>query len=169
MNTSEALIRQLRKDLAPYFVSSDHAPLGVYARYKTGGGQSIGNNTVTIVNYDTVTVDPLTAVTTGAAWKFTAPFAGQYKVSAAILWAATTTWTDTEAGALYLYLNGAQYSFLDYKSSYGTASSVFMRLGGMDTIQLAEGDYIDIRALQTSGGTLAMHNDANFNWVNVWL
>lgn len=144
------------------------APAPLAARYATASGQSIANNTITIVDYGTLIFDTHSRVTTGANWKFTANVAGYYGVSAAILYTTTTTWADTDAGNLYIYLNGAQYSFLDRKDSYGSASSVFMRLGGMDTIQLTVGDYIDIRTAQTSGAALALHNVAAFNYVNVW-
>lgn len=164
------LIQQLRRDLAPYFVSLDHAPPNVYASYRTAAGQSIANNPIppVIVDFGTIDEDPLSAVTTGAAWKFTAPFAGRYGVNAAILYSSATGWADTEAGYIALYKNGALYRYLHRRDSYGSASAVFMMLSGMTTVQLAVGDYIDVRAFQNSGAALTLLNDATFNYVDIW-
>lgn len=145
-------------------------PSTVVARYSTAAGQSIANNPIppAIVNFGTLVRDPFSRVTTGAAWKFTANATGDYGVSASIIYAASTAWADTEAGYLALYLNNALYSYLHRKDSYGSASSVFMMLSGMDTIYLVPGDFIDIRAFQNTGGALALLNDATFNYVNIW-
>jgi uncharacterized membrane protein len=145
-------------------------PGAVVARYTTAAGQSIANAPVTpvIVNFGTLVRDPYSRVTVGAAWKFTANVAGDYGVSASILFAATAAWADTEAGYIALYLNNALYSNLHRKDSYTAATAVFMMLSGMDTIYLNVGDFIDIRAFQNSGGALALFNDATFNYVNVW-
>jgi hypothetical protein len=104
----------------------------------------------------------------GAAWHFTAATAGYYSVAAMIMFAATTTWADTEDGAIYLYKNGAVFSRLDRKDNYSSASSVYMALGGGDIVYLAAGDTLDVRAWQTSGAALALHNDGSWNHVAIW-
>lgn len=139
----------------------------IVARYKTAAAQSFNTGARNIVDFGTVEFDPFSRVTTGAAWKFTAAVAGYYAVSCMILWNGTTTWADTESGLLSLYKNGSLYSHLDRKDSYGSASSVFMRLGGADLIALAIGDYIDVRAEQNTGGAIALFNQAEFNYINI--
>jgi hypothetical protein len=140
----------------------------ILARYSTDAGQSIPDTTVTIVDFEDVTYDPDSLVTIGAAWHFTAVTAGYYGISAIILFAATTTWADAEAGSLDLYKNGALFSHLDRKDSYGSASSVYMALGGDDLVYLAVGDILDIRVNQISGAALALHNNGVWNHVAIW-
>jgi hypothetical protein len=43
-----------------------------------------------------------------------------------------------------------------------------MMLSGMTTIQLAAGDYVDVRVYQNSGAALALFNDDDFNYVDIW-
>lgn len=140
---------------------------GVAARATTAAGQSISNNTETVVNFGTVEFDTDNAITTGAGWRFTAPFNGNYLVSAAIMFASTTTWSDIELGALILRKNGSLYAYLDRKDSYGSASGVLMQLGGTSLVNLNAGEYIDIRVLQNSGAALALFNSSQYNHVNI--
>jgi hypothetical protein len=135
------------------------------ARANTSAAPSIANNTITVVNFDTVNVDTSSAITTGTGWRFTAPANGNYLVSAALLFAATTTWADVEVGAISLYLNGALYAHLDRKDSYGSASSVNMHLSGVTLVPMAASDYIDVRVFQNSGAALALSNVAAYNYV----
>lgn len=165
------LIQQQRADLSPYFVSLDYYQPNVRARYRTGAGHSIPNNADTLVNFDTATYDPLGLVTPGASWKFVAPYDAGYAVAAQILYAASTAWADTEAGYLSIYKNGARYSYLHRKDSYGSASSVLMSISGVDTIELVTGDELSIYAFQNTGGSLALFSGAGadqLNYVNIW-
>jgi hypothetical protein len=140
----------------------------ILARYSTDAGQSIPDSMATIVNFEDVTYDQNSLVTTGAGWKFTAATAGYYSVVLMIMFAGTNTWVDTEDGALYLYKNGAVFSRLDRKDNYSSASSVYMALGGGDVVYLAVGDTMDVRAWQTSGAALALNNDGTWNHVAIW-
>jgi hypothetical protein len=140
----------------------------ILVRYSTDAGQSIPNSATTIINFEDVTYDPNSLVTTGAAWHFTAATAGYYAVEAIVLFAATDTWADTEAGTLSLYKNGAPFARLDRKDNYSSASNVYMALGGGDLVYLAAGDTLDIRVDQTSGAALALHNDGAWNHVAIW-
>lgn len=143
-------------------------PATIAARYKTATAQSFTSAAAdAIVNYDTLEFDTHSRVTTGAAWKFTANVAGYYDVNAAILFASSTAWADTEAGYIALYKNGTIYCYLDRKDSYGSASSVFMFLHGSASIQLAATDYIDVRAFQNTGGALTLFNDSKFNYIDI--
>jgi hypothetical protein len=143
-------------------------PATLAVRYRTAAGQSIANNTVTIVDFGTADFDTHSCVTTGAAWKFTANDAGYYAVNAAILYSSTAGWADTEAGYIALYKNGSLVCYLHRKDSYTSASAVFMMLSGMTTIQLAASDYVDVRVYQNSGAALALFNDDDFNYVDIW-
>jgi hypothetical protein len=139
----------------------------IVARYTTDAGQSIPNNSVTIVNFEDAFYNTHNAVTVGASWHFTAPVGGYYAISAAILFSSTNTWADAEGGELQLYKNGAAYSRLDWKDNYGSASSIYMQLSGSDLVYLAATETLDIRVWQISGAALALHNNAYYNYVSI--
>ena len=136
------------------------------SRYCTDAGQSIPNNTSTIVNFEDATFDFIGWVTTGANWKFTAWAGGYYHVSAMIEFAATTAWAVGERAWIGLYKNGALYSVLDAQENNGSASHRVI-LQGDDAIQLADGDYIDIRVTQASGAARALMADGTRNHVSI--
>ena len=163
-NTPNAEIEAIATDLG---AGPNRRILPLAARYQTAAAQSIPGANFTIVDFGTLVYDTHNAVTVGAAWKFTAPVAGYYFVSAAILFAATTTWSDTDYGSLILYVNNAASSYLDRKDSYGSASSVYMRLGGSTVVLLAAASYLDIRLYQVSGGALALLNDDGYNQISI--
>lgn len=110
---------------AKYYISADRVP---------GTSQ---------VNYDTKDIDTHSAVTTGAAWKYTAPGAGIYKIS------LTSHPSVAGGGNLTIYKNGVVYAPLT--SIAGAYANTTM--SGNTLINLVAGDYIDIRP-DTTGSTL---------------
>jgi hypothetical protein len=141
----------------------------VVAIYRTGAGQSIPNGIFTIINYDTKEIDTHLAVTTGSSWKFTAPVSGYYHVDAEILFAATNTWADGEAGNLSIIVNGNTNieRALHRKDNYGSSASIMMFLGGSTALYLSAGDYIDVRVIQYSGGALSLYNYGTHNRIAI--
>jgi hypothetical protein len=140
----------------------------IVAIYTSSSGQSIPNNTFTIIDYSTREIDTHSAVTTGSSWKFTAPVSGYYHIDASIMFGGTTTWNDGEFGYLRIYLNGgASMIILDRKDNYGSASTVYMKLGGSTSMHLNAGDYIDIRSIQNSGSDLIIFPNSSYNRVAI--
>ncbi len=97
-------------------------------------------------NFDTKEFDTHGAVTTGAAWKFTAPVPGTYEVS--VLPAISSG-----SAQLYLYKNGSNYK------NIGTIQDATqdVNLGVTIPIQLSKNDYIEIRpgtSVTIGGGSL---------------
>lgn len=86
-------------------------------------------------NFDTILFDTSNSITTGSAWKFTAPSYGFYRISGPI--------SSTVSGGLYLYKNGTNLQFLIDDVGNISAST---------TVQLNAGDFIDVRT--TSSGSL---------------
>jgi len=136
------------------------------ARYSTDAGQSIPNNAAAvIINFEDVDYDTDSAVTIGAAWKFTAPATGYYHLDCFILFSTTTGWAQGERGHLAVYKNGVSLAVLsrnDYEGNPG-----YMPLSGSTTVHLTINDYIDIRVQQNSGAALALLTDATFCYVNI--
>ena len=140
---------------------------GAKARYSTDAGQSIPNNTITILDFEDKSYDSHNAVTTGGSWKFTAPSTGYYSVNASILFQAATTWNLSESLELHLFKNGTRVSYLSRKDNYPTGATNYAGLNGSDEIYLEAGDYIDIRAYQASGAALSIYTVSDFNFVSI--
>lgn len=142
----------------------------VVARAEAAAGQSIPTGfTPTIVDFGTVTFDPDAQITTGAAWKFTATLPGYYHVSAAVAFTSTTTWALGEIGDIRLYRDGSVVSVLDRKDDMNSSVTAQIKyLSGSDLIYLAAGQYVDIRAVQTSGAALALQASAANNYVSIF-
>jgi hypothetical protein len=140
----------------------------VIADYTCGIAQSIPNNTTTIVRYDTLVKDTHSQVVTGVAWRFTSALAQTVHVDAALLFDASTTWALSESAALMIYKNGAQFRILDRFDSMASATAAqYLHLGGGALIDLAAGEYLDIRVLQVSGGALPLIAAAVYNYVSI--
>jgi hypothetical protein len=140
----------------------------IYAEYNTATALAIPNTDVTIVQYDTVVVDTHSCVTTGAAWKYTAAQSGVLHGSVSAILDDTTTWAATEVAELFLYKNGVVNKGLSHRSDIVSGgASIYVLLTGSFSIYLATGDYIDIRMKQTSGGALALLNQALWNWISL--
>jgi hypothetical protein len=138
----------------------------IVARYQTDAGQSIPNNTLTIVNFEDLVIDTWSAVTVGASWAFTAPVGGYYQVSVYIEFAATTNWVVGERAEMVLYKNGGAGAILDAQENHG-ATSHRVTLQGDDTIELAAGDTLDVRVTQVSGAALALRALGDTNHVAI--
>ena len=142
----------------------------IVARYTTAAGQTIADNTITIVDFGTKARDTHNCVTTGASWKFTAVYPGDYPIDVAIMFASTTAWALGEHGEVLLYRNGADYSRIDLDGNMdSSAGALYKFLSGSDTVYLDTGDYCDVRVLQVTGGNLALHNSGLFNRVSISL
>lgn len=141
----------------------------VSIRYTTAAAQSIPDTTPTILDYGTKVFDTHGAVTTGASWKFTAPVAGYYYVTAVAMFAASTTWALAENTQLRLYKNDAQYAIFQRLSGQDTsATSNALFVGGGDMVHLIVGEYVSVYISQTSGGALPLYNSDVFNYVSIF-
>jgi hypothetical protein len=141
----------------------------IVAIYRSNTGQSIPNGALTVVDYNVLEIDTYSAVTTGSSWRFTAPVSGYYHVDAEILFAATNTWADGEAGNLSVFVNGNTNieKALHRKDNYGSSASIMMFLGGSTALYLSARDYIDVRVIQYSGGALSLYNYSTHNRISI--
>ncbi len=120
----------------------------VAARCKVAAGVSVSS--VQPIDYATKDYDTHGAVTTGSAWKFTAPISGIYEVKLVANLAATAN--------INLFKNGSLETSLTAYDN-GTGNTV----PGGTNIKLKAGDYIDIR---TDGAT-TVDNSATTNHVSI--
>ncbi len=147
-------------------------PVKAYAEYTTTAGQSIPNNTATIINFGTLVTDTDSAVTTGASWHFTVPTGkgGRYLISAIV------TTNTTQAGAvpgtllLEVFKNGSLladvYRLQMANSVFGATSSA----SGMTIVNVVATDTLDVRFTQSSGagaGAVALNATAAVNRITI--
>ena len=136
------------------------------AAYTSAAGQSIPNNTVTIVDFGTKEYDNLTCVTTGASWKFTAPRSNWYFGSTRVEFVDSAAWAIGEAAQLFLNKNGSTFRVLEYWEAEA-ANTIIASLAGSFGLYLNKGDTIDVRVQQLSGGALALFAGAIQNYVTI--
>lgn len=131
----------------------------VSAIYKQAGGGTLTTGVISgALTFDTKVVDTRNAFATNT---FTAPEAGIYAVSCALMLTATAGWAANEDFTLYLYKNGALYEVLaNLDSMTGTHDAM---IWGSTHVELAAGDTIDFRAIQNNGANIALVSDGNYN------
>jgi hypothetical protein len=139
-----------------------------YARYKISAEFALPNNAATLVNYDTVVYDDDTAVTTGAAWKFTVPAShdGYFLVCASILIKSNANWTAAEKMELQLFKNNSIYCVL--ASTYAQATGTYaLFTTGSAVISLVATDYIDVRCYHNTGSAEVTNSDGNYSHIAI--
>lgn len=138
------------------------------ARYGRATTQTISNTTETIVDFATASYDFLGLVTTGAAWKFTAPAPGYYFVSCNISFQSSANWAAGEYIRMSLFKNGVAQQFMNIlmMSATGTYAT---HITGQQFVYLPNTtDYIDVRIYQNSGGDLVINNDATQSHIGIF-
>jgi hypothetical protein len=138
----------------------------VAARYKTASGQSIPNNTGTIVNFNIKEYDTHNAVTTGTNWKFTAPVAGFYNISSYVTFAALTV-TQTRIITLQILRNGVNEIEICRRVFSSESNNYVFPVYGSTDIKLNAGDEISIILYNDTGANRNLHNDAALVWVAI--
>lgn len=138
----------------------------VNARYTTSAGQAIADSTSTIIDFGTAVYSSHGSVTTGAAWKFTAPTSGTYSISARVLF-DSYAWTAGKKANLAIYKNGSYYTNLDRNPVTASVTFLLGLSGGHASVKLLAGDYIDIRIDHDRGSSSNLFNDALFNWIDI--
>jgi hypothetical protein len=135
------------------------------ARYKTSAAPSFTATTAALINFGTQDYDTHSAVTTGASWKFTAPYAGKYRVTALVHEnTASALFNGNQAWRLILAKTGTTTeSFLafDKPSSLEQKPAIF----GSGTISLTAGESFGV--VMNSDVNITLENDATINWIAI--
>lgn len=124
----------------------------VAAKYRISAATlSVSANTQ--INFDSSVYDTLSAVTPGASWKFTAPYAGFYSVQMGSV-------VNSGLGSYQLFKNGSAETLFGSSTATGISNS------GSTSISLAAADVIDIRP----GGASPVYVGGStpyFTWVAI--
>lgn len=136
----------------------------IKALYSSNSAQTIGGSP-TIFNFEDLEVDSHTAVTVGAAWKFTAPVAGVYLVQFCFTSDTYNTLADHSFEA-WVYKGGSVYKRLLFWKADAANSSEDRAFTGCALVNMAATNYIDIR-LQTDSSSVQNTTVSADNWVTI--
>jgi hypothetical protein len=121
---------------------------------------TVAASSATPINFSTKLFDSHNAVTTGAAWKFTAPISGVYLISGTVVQDTAGTSSNT-----YMYIDGSIYMglWVTTGNNYNVNAPFAVH------VKLNAGQYIDLRnnAGITVGGTLTSAGISKINIVKV--
>lgn len=140
------------------------------ARYTLNStAQTIGNNSTTLVQFNSQSYDTDSAVTTGAGWKFTVPAGhdGDYVIAGLITLTATAGWAANERAIVRLYKNGASASRIIGARVAEATHSLAVSVPFLGAITLAATDYIDVRLDQNNGGNVSVTASATLNHIAI--
>ena len=122
---------------------------------------TLGTGATVIMQYQVVDFDTHSGITTGAAWKYTAPDTGYYRVTSQIFISGAQPSVSTYNKAM-LYKNGARVFDIYYDNiSVSYAASVHVVRSGTAIVQLNKNEYIDVRAYQTMNASLTTDGDVD--------
>jgi hypothetical protein len=131
----------------------------IHARYTTAAGQSVNDSTDTVIGFNTKVIDNYNTFV-AASGRFNAPRAGNYLVTASVLWSANST----GVRELRVYKNSSYVINLSYNG--GPTGNAAANVGST-LIALGVDDFIEIAGRQSSGGALTLVNDAVYNYINI--
>lgn len=134
----------------------------IMSGYRASAGSLPASGSVQIVNYDTKEWDTHNAVTTGASWKFTAPFSGKFLVNASITLVGCD---DATIVQMDLYKNGVKYRRL-FRWEYGDTVGGDCTMIGSVVADCVQGDYLDIRGSQNNASARNYDPDDE-TWVQI--
>src|SRR5690606_25981361 len=108
------------------------------------------------------------AVTTGSSWKFTAPVDGYYAVHAQVVFTDAVDTEDETSVKIALYKNGSLYSVFGRGLDAAGSTSTHLGAAGPAFVDLSEGDEIDVRVTQVSGGSRDLWTEPYRNWIEIF-
>jgi hypothetical protein len=137
----------------------------VSAIYQTSAGQSIPNNTATVVVFGTKVYDSHGAMnpSTGV---FTCPISGEYQVSGGFYFATAITATATD---IQFIANKNASSYLGVNNTKSGTAGAPLTTSGTIRVRCNAGDTLSVSVLQTNSASSAqaLLTNATFNWVSI--
>ena len=120
--------------------------------------QTIATVTTTPINYMSVTYDPWSSITTGAAWKFTVPLgkSGWFHFNGGIR-LNSAAWTVNQFAVFDALVNATTAKRMQAMRAQA-ANTFEVNLLGETTMYLAEDDYVQFTGYHDNAGTLTVPN-----------
>jgi hypothetical protein len=138
------------------------------ARYTTSAGQSIPNTlTYTTVDFGTRDYDTHAAVTTGGSWRFTAPAAGYYEISATCTF-NNLTWNAGNYLGIRIRKTGSSTVDSEAESDPHTNATFYSCVQKTDVIYMVAGDEVRVDLVHNrTAGAAALYTVASFNTIAI--
>lgn len=122
---------------------------------------SVANNTQTILDYNLTVKDATSLIDAGTNWRMTVPAGGSglWLIGAGMRWVDNTAFDTDEYYGLRILVNGAQVSVIDFNDDVPTTRVPPMF--GATALALNDGDYVQVAAIQMSGGSATVETTSN--------
>jgi hypothetical protein len=130
------------------------AMFGTHARVGRSTDQSISNNTVTAISFDTERTDTGSFWVIGSPTRLTIAVAGTYRITGHVEWNNSTT---TGRRQLAIRLNGADLLAVAEDGLTDRPNRVCQSVSTEWTFAAA--DYVELRAYQTSGSSININTN----------
>jgi hypothetical protein len=124
----------------------------ISAIYETNAGQSIPNNSTTVILYEDKLEDTHGAYNISNG-RFTAPIADTYKISAMVTLDNAGTWSASEQKTISIFKNGSLYRQKFHMPGINLTNAPLFTVSIDFSVYLLAEEYIDIRFYQDEGST----------------
>lgn len=132
----------------------------IYARVVQNTPQSLTNGAVTAITMDTVMFSGGIVWDSGNATRIPVALAGIYQVNVGVLFAASGAGSYRQ---LWVHKNGSTAVRHAYNILCPVSSTQVLSVTGSSLMSLAAGDYLELIAVQDSGGALSTSTGSGFN------
>ena len=152
------------------FLADEHI-LGVediYVNCKLtqSAGQTLNNNTLTLFDFQSSEYNKSAAIELNLiSNNFVARGCGDIQITVSIK-TGSISWASNSSIRIELYIN-TLFNSVICSETFDTAQTKTVHLKGSTFAKLSWGDIVDIRIIQDSGSSIALVNDANYNWVSI--
>jgi hypothetical protein len=152
-------------------------------QYVTASGQSIPNNTATLVDFNSTSsflTNTSSIRTAGAGYnatlgtwttepKYTPALSGirAYAVSGQIQFTNSTAWETAELAVFELMVNGNVFASMQWSAIATSASNIRIEFYLSKSLDLDNNDYIQVRILQNSDSAQVLTTDSNQNFIEI--
>ena len=131
----------------------------------TNAGQTIANNTITIIDFEDVEHDSHNAYDSGT---YTVPVTGLYQINSSIMFGHTSEVDISEAMYIALKVNGGSKRIQNWKEGELTDSAtLYYSLQISCLLKLNKGDEITIQVYQATGVPYDLHNSNAYNSLDI--
>ena len=138
-------------------------------RYASSAGQSLTNDTLTVIDFNTREYDVMGLVSgSGTSWVYTCPADGVYFINSTLVFDNGASWSADERRFMQIKINGTQTAQYLFYHEADAAGAGRRGMTGSITMNLSAGDTIALAAQQTSGASLAIIASATFNHIDIF-
>lgn len=137
----------------------------VAVRAVQSSGQSIPNNAVTTMVFDTAETYDSHGSFNPAAGEFTAPESGYYTIKGSAMYTANG-WAIGLIQSMQVHINGTQFNQM-VRNTVTDASAIYWTVAGDDVVRLNKGDKVTVTLYHNFGAATSLYTDPKNNFINI--